>query len=173
MLVIHQFDTELTHKYREIASVLYDILGDGIAIHHVGSSALGISGKNIIDILIGVPRESDMRLAADRLVKAGYFEGKETGEERIFLASRPSETRAGDVHLHICIEDSPIHENFLVLRDFLLAYPDELAKYENQKRECAMIANGDRQEYRRLKSRYLTQTINRARMAIAPDMLEY
>lgn len=173
MLVIHQFDSGLTHKYREIESVLYDILGDDVTISHVGSSALGISGKNIIDVLIGVPRESDLRIAADRLVKAGYFEGKETGEDRIFLASRPSETRAGDAHLHICVEDSPTYENFLILRDYLLAYPDELVKYENQKRECAMLANGDRQEYRRLKSLYLTQAINRARMSIASDVLDY
>lgn len=169
MLTIHDYDPELAQKYREIEAVLYDILGKAVEIHHVGSSALGISGKNIIDILIGVPKMSDMRPAADKLVKAGYFEGGETEEQRIFLASRREDTKDGDVHVHICVKDSPVFTDFLVLRDYLRAYPDELAEYEAKKREFAMQSGGDRREYRQLKSSYIIQLLEKAHAAIAQE----
>ena len=149
-------------RFREKSNEIRQVLGDAATIEHVGSSAVGIGGKNIIDILVGVknPRE-----AADRLIAAGYFEGNDSHEDRIFLASRQEETQAGDTHIHVCLKDSPVYCDFLILRDYLRAHPEEAKAYEDHKHEFSEQANRDRKQYKKLKSAYVSELLKRAREA--------
>ena len=54
MLNIHQYSEELPAQFKVKAEQIRRALGEEAAIEHVGSSAVGIGGKNIIDILVGV-----------------------------------------------------------------------------------------------------------------------
>ena len=162
MLNIHQYSEELPAQFEVKAEQIRRVLGDGVAIEHVGSSAVGIGGKNIIDILVGV---KNIRKAADKLIAAGYFEGNDSHDDRVFLASRQEETQAGDTHVHVCIKDSPVYHDFLTLRDYLRTYPEEAKAYEEHKHEFSEQAERDRKQYKKLKSAYVSALLERARAA--------
>ena len=162
MLNIHQYSEELPAQFEVKAEQIRRVLGEEAAIEHVGSSAVGIGGKNIIDILVGV---KNIREAADKLIAAGYFEGNDSHDDRIFLASRQEETQAGDTHIHVCIKDSPVYCDFLTLRDYLRAYPEEAKAYEEHKHEFSEQAKHDRKQYKKLKSAYVSALLERARAA--------
>ena len=139
------------------------LLGSDVLIEHVGSSAVGIGGKNIVDILIGVESQEAMYVARDILQKNGYFEGHDSHPDRIFMASSEAETHEGDYHVHICPHASDTCQDFIVLRDYLLANPEEAHAYYAQKCDFAIAAGHDRKKYRALKAEYVSELLKRAK----------
>ena len=160
---IKQYSEVLKQMFHKERSRLKLILPENVVIEHVGSSSVGIGGKNIVDILIGAKKKADFRKIRDILVCNGYYEGHDSHEDRLFLASRPSETRAGDVHIHICLTGSPCYEDFLILRKYLLNHPTEAKLYYEKKKEFAFLARYDRKEYKKLKSSYVSELLDKAR----------
>ena len=160
MLNIHEYSEDLKRQFEEKAAQIRQILGEDAIIEHVGSSAVGIGGKNIIDILVGT---KNIREAADKLIAAGYFEGNDSHEDRIFLASRQEETQAGDTHIHVCDINSQTFSDFLTLRNYLRAHPEEAKAYEQKKHVFSEQAQHDRRVYKRLKAAYVSELLERAR----------
>ena len=138
-------------------------MGQGVAIEHVGSSAVGIGGKNIVDILIGTTDENTMKKSRDLLVKNGYFSGNDDHPDRFFLASRKEETGKNDIHIHICRHDSDTFRDFVILRDYLKAHPNIARDYFEEKKRIAILAQHNRKEYKRLKSQYVARLLNDAK----------
>ena len=139
---------------------LLSFLPDTLIVEHVGSSAVGIGGKNIIDILIGVSDKDEMLRVRDILKANGYFEGHDSHDDRIFLASSENETGDGDSHIHICPITSNSYKDFILLRDFLISNPEKSKEYYNKKIELANKAGFDRQKYKTLKSQYLAKLLS-------------
>ena len=134
-------------------------------IHHIGSTAVpGLDGKNIIDILISADNQEHMGKLRDKLVAAGYFPSQKPNARRdtIFLASRQEETGEGDVHIHLAIVGTKTHDNFLILRDYLMSHGDEVANYSQAKYEFAELADHDREAYKKLKAVYVDELLQRA-----------
>lgn len=130
-------------------------------IDHVGSSAVGIGGKNIIDILIGGKNKKQMEIVRNKLSEMGYFEGNDTNPERIFMASKKKETGEGDFHIHICPISSDSYQDFLRLKDYLIKNRDEAKKYFNKKEEFAKKAGYNRNKYKQLKSAYVSKLLTK------------
>ena len=135
---IKDYNVELKERFDAEAKRLREILGSDVVIEHVGSSAVGIGGKNIVDILVGVGSTDRMAVVRDLLASAGYREGHDTHPDRIFMAFRidddgvDRETGEGDYHVHIVVVGSEEYLNMLRLRDYLRAHPEEartLARY--------------------------------------------
>ena len=170
-VAIKPFNDELTERFQREAERIREVLGDEVSIEHVGSSAVGIGGKNIVDILVGVNDASRMAWARDALLQLGYREGHDTHDDRIFMAWRhddsvrpaDDETGEGDCHVHICVAGPGEYENMLCLRDYLRGHPDEAAAYEQIKHELAREAGYDRRTYKALKSGYVRELLERAR----------
>ena len=139
---------------------LLSFLPDTLIVEHVGSSAVGIGGKNIIDILIGVSDQNKMLMVRDILKENGYFEGHDSHGDRIFLASSKNETGDGDFHIHICPITCNSYKGFILLRDFLISNPEKGKEYYNKKIEFANKAGFNRQKYKTLKSQYLTKLLS-------------
>ena len=59
-VVISEYKDTLLKRFKSEKQRLLSFLSDTIIIEHVGSSAVGIGGKNIIDILIGVSDKDEM-----------------------------------------------------------------------------------------------------------------
>ena len=135
------------------------LIPNNITIEYVGSSAVGIGGKNIVDILIGVSDDVEMKNVRDILIKNGYFEGDGSYDDRIFLASREEETREGDFHVHICPILNDSYKDFIILRDFLISNPDRAREYFKKKYEFVNKANFDRKKYKTLKSKYVSKLL--------------
>ena len=159
-VVISEYKDTLLKRFISEKQRLLSFLPDAIIIEHVGSSAVGIGGKNIIDILIGVSDKDEMLRVRDILKANGYFEGHDSHDDRIFLASSENETGDGDFHIHICPITSNSYKDFILLRDFLISNPEKSKEYYNKKIELANKAGFDRQKYKTLKSQYLTKLLS-------------
>ena len=151
-VVISEYKDTLLKRFMSEKQRLLSFLPDAIIIEHVGSSAVGVGGKNIIDILIGVSDKDEMFKIRDILKTNGYFEGYDSHDDRIFLASSENETGDGDFHIHICPITYNSYKDFILLRDFLISNPEKSKEYYNKKIELANKAGFDRQKYKTLKS---------------------
>ena len=143
---------------------LVGLIGEQFIIHHVGSTAIPrMSGKNILDILIGVPNSNDLENVLRKLTEKSYFEGKNREDDYVFLASRTEETHGGDVHIHLAIVDSVRYSDFLYVKKYLLENQDEARKYREAKRFIANGASGNRSAYKKHKSEYVANLLKKAR----------
>lgn len=162
-VTISQYSESLKERFQEEKKRIASVLPKNIVIEHVGSSAVGIGGKNIVDILVGVSNRSEMIPVRDILIKNGYIEGHDTHEDRIFLASRSGETGEGDFHIHICPVQEDSFKDFIVLRDFLIVNPEKAEEYYKKKQEFAKSADFDRKKYKAIKSEYVTRLLSEAK----------
>lgn len=159
-VVISEYKDTLLKRFISEKQRLLSFLPDTLIVEHVGSSAVGIGGKNIIDILIGVSDKDEMLRVRDILKTNGYFEGHDSHGDRIFLASSKNETGDGDFHIHICLITSNSYKDFILLRVFLISNPEKSKEYYNKKIEFANKAGFNRQKYKTLKSQYLTKLLS-------------
>lgn len=164
---INAYNDILRGRFEDEAKRIRKVLGGKVTIEHVGSSAVGIGGKNIVDILVGVDDASEMVHVRDLLTGLDYREGHDSHPERIFMAWRKNddgsdrETGEGDYHVHICVKGSQEYLNFIRLRDYLRSHPDEALEYERMKSVFAEKAGYDRKKYKALKSEYVKELIER------------
>ena len=159
-VVINEYKDTIPKRFVSEKQRLLSFLPDTLIVEHVGSSAVGIGGKNIIDILIGVSDQDEMLRIRDILKENGYFEGHDSHGDRIFLASSKNETGDGDFHIHICPITCNSYKDFIILRDFLISNPEKSKEYYNKKIEFANKAGFNRQKYKTLKSQYLTKVLS-------------
>ena len=161
----YEENVKLFNKTKEKLS---KVLTRAQTIEHVGSTAIeNMFGKNIIDILVGVKNQEDFDLTFKQIEALGFRVGKRTESNFYhFFASSESETKSGDIHIHLVIIGTERYEEFLILRDFLKTHPEEAKKYSDHKLE--MIKNGvtERKEYRATKSLYVENLINRAKQEL-------
>ena len=165
---IKDYSEELKRRFEAEKERLKTILGPGVVLEHIGSSAVGIGGKNIVDILVGVETVEDMEPVRDLLSEAGYREGHDTHPDRIFMAFRKDddgtdrETGEGDLHVHIVVVGSGEYNNMLALRDYLMSHPEKAKEYFEIKKVFAREAGYDRKKYKALKSEYVEKLIEEA-----------
>lgn len=160
---IRPYSDDLARRFAVEKARLGDILGTDIPVKHVGSSAVGIGGKNIVDILVGAENAEEMMRIRDALAENGYFEGGDSHDDRIFMASSLDETGEGDFHVHICLVGSETYADFLRLRDFLRKNHDRAQEYLMKKQEFAKLAGFDRKRYKALKAEYVARLLEEAR----------
>lgn len=70
---------------------------------------------------------------------------------------------AGDIHIHIAVADTARHDDFLLLRDYLRAHPEEAKAYAAAKYAIVRDTNGDRGQYKLRKSKCVAELLGRAR----------
>ena len=91
--------------YKEIESRLREILRDFTVtrISHVGSTAIkGIRAKDIVDVLIEIPRDEDMAAVARHMASAGFTEMRTDERHFSFNQGNTKEGFADQVcHVHL------------------------------------------------------------------------
>lgn len=162
-VIIKSYSNDLVERFELEKERLQSILGNETSIEHVGSSAVGIGGKNIVDILVGVKNCEGLASTRDLLAQNGYFEGNDSHEDRIFMASMEGETGEGDFHIHICVNNSETYLDFIRLRDYLKRNPKVANEYLITKQRIAKEAGFDRKKYRALKSKHVDELLSEAR----------
>ena len=83
-ITIKEYSSKLIEYFTQEKCRLSKLLPTDVKIEHVGSSATFIGGKNIIDILIGVPKREDAIFVKNILTKKGYIEGNDSHADRNF-----------------------------------------------------------------------------------------
>ena len=156
---INAYHDDLAQKFAEEKVRLENVLPKDVTIEHVGSTAIGIEGKNIVDILIGANSQNEMTKIRDILSENGYVEGHDTHPDRIFMATRIGETGEGDFHVHICPRNADSYCDLVLFRDYLRKHPEIAREYVEKKHECAKLAGYDRKKYKALKSVYIEKLL--------------
>lgn len=163
MLKLYKNSSKNKLIYNKLALKIKAVLGDDIFIEHVGSTVLGnVDGKGIIDILVGLKDVTDLRLASDKLIKMGYFAGKNNNpaDGYVFLASTQSETGKGDSHIHLALSNSQRFNDFLKIRDFFINNPEKAKEYSDLKHQISKTAKFQREDYKRIKSQYIESILH-------------
>lgn len=166
MVELHKQNYKDNKKiYRSIESKIREKLGNNVPINHVGSTAIkNMWGKNIIDVLVGANSEYEMEEFSKQIKDLGFFSGNHsTGMIYRFFASTEEETKSGDIHIHLVYIDSDRYRDFLILRNYLIENEKEAKDYSDFKRELINNGNIIRDDYKSIKSKYVTDLLNRAR----------
>lgn len=150
--------------YEIIEEKLKKELGKEIFVEHVGSTAIpNMVGKNIIDVLIGAENKIQFEALKIVIEQMGYFPSKNSCSEIYqFFASRKEETHDGDIHIHLVEKGTKRFNDFIVLRDYLLANKDEAKAYADYKQYIINNFSNERKDYRKIKSEYVDKLIERA-----------
>lgn len=150
--------------FNGVKSILCATLGANTQIEHVGSTALpNMIGKDIIDILVVASDYGEFEIFKAKISELGYFPSTKSATEVYqFFASKPTETGAGDIHVHLSIEGTKRCNDFIVLRDYLLNNPQEAKNYARFKACILKHFSSDRGEYRRVKSDYVSKLIDKS-----------
>lgn len=127
------------------------------AIHHVDSTAVpGLASKPVLDILVETPSLGMMDRAAPALVERGYEARGEYGiHGRRYFSRRAAPGLK--VHLHAFESGHERIARLLRFRDYLIAQPDEAARYAELKRELATRHAEDRSAYQEGKASFIAE----------------
>ncbi len=140
--------------YEEEASVLKNILPSYTEYHHIGSTAINdIWAKPIIDILIAVNSEEQLKVAADILQNNGDILMAANGS-RISLNKGYIENGFGErvFHLHLRLEND---RDEIYFRDYLNSHREAAKEYEKLKLGLWKKYEHNRDAYTDAKSEFV------------------
>src|SRR5690606_34402490 len=111
--------------------IIKPLFGDNaVACHHIGSTAIpDIPAKPVIDIVMVVKNIDEVDKLNAAMEAWGYHPMGEYGIPR----RRYFWKEGHAVHLHCFEEDSAEIEKYLMLRDYLIAHPQDAEKYGKKK----------------------------------------
>ena len=151
--------------FKSIKEKLQKDLDKSIKIEHVGSTAIpNMYGKNIIDILIGAKDNCEFEYIKKVIEKNSFYGSKKSkSNEHQFFASTKDETKNGDIHIHLVLKETQRYKDFILLRDYLLNNKKEAKEYSDYKKNLIKNDIKDREEYKKIKSEYVSMLIEKVR----------
>ena len=159
-----EHDDTWRQQYEEIEGRLIELLSDCAVerISHIGSTAIdGIWAKNIVDVLVELPSQSDLQKAAERLELSGFNKMSDEGER---ISLNLGYTKSGfaekvyHIHLRLVGDNDELH-----FRDYLNAHPQTAKEYEALKLRLWKQFEHDRNAYTDAKSEFIKAVTARAR----------
>ena len=165
VMLVNQNLEENKKLYNKIENELRQQLDITVPITHVGSTAIpNMCGKNIIDILIGAENITQKEEFTNILVNKGFTPSQNSKTDVYqFLSSKCTETGSGDIHIHLVIKNTERYNEFIILKEYLLANKEEAQNYSDFKRVIVEKGIIERKEYKAVKSEYVTDLIKRAK----------
>ena len=131
-----EYNIKWTDYYKEVEFLLQDILSDCAIdrISHIESTAMqGIWAKNIVDVMVEMPADTDMEYAARKMEKNGFIR-MSTGEKRISLNKGYTKKGFEDKVYHVHLRYTGDNDEFY-FRDYLREFPKVAIEYELLKLE--------------------------------------
>ena len=149
--------------YLEEESLLKRVLMKIERISHIGSTAISsIWAKPIIDILVEVPKESDLSDYKDLITGSGYICMSQK-EDGISFNKGYTEDGFAERVFHLHLRHTGNH-NELYFRDYLIEYPEAAKEYEELKLKLWKKYEHDRDGYTNAKSELVKQYTEKARI---------
>ena len=159
--VIADYDPAWPARYEQERARVAAALGErALRIEHVGSTAVpGLPAKAVIDICLAVADPDDEAAYVPPLEPLGFsVRVREPGHRMLGVPAR-------DVHLHVYAPGDPEIEQYLLLRGWLRAHPDDRARYAALKRRLAEREWPDMNYYAEAKGPLIRELLARARDA--------
>ena len=147
----------------ETQTLLKQLLGEtAMDVQHVGSTAIkSICAKPIIDMAVGVKALDDVKPYIDILAQHGIRYRKEDVAEQLLFVIGEGEHRTH--HIHVVVWNSDAWKNYLNFRDYLNAFPEKAAVYEEKKMKLAAEFSNDRGSYTGGKQELISMLLDEAR----------
>lgn len=160
------YDRAWPQRFQDEAERIREALGSMvIGIEHIGSTAVpGISAKPTVDIAVGVGELTDVDHAAvAAMERGGYvYRGAAGVAGRHYFRKGPAYPR--DFHVSIVKWAGPLWSDYLLLRDYLRANPEEASAYVRAKRAAERaIDRPDPIAYWEHKRAFVESLLERAR----------
>ena len=155
-------------QYDEMADTLSELLAGFQVqrISHIGSTAIdGIMAKDIVDILVELPRRASMEAAAGVLERAGFTVMSAEGE-RISLNRGYTPDGFADEVFHVHLRYAGDNDE-LYFRDFLNDHPEVAREYEALKLALWKRFEHNRNAYTEAKTDFITTITARAKVDYA------
>jgi GrpB-like predicted nucleotidyltransferase (UPF0157 family) len=155
--VFQKYNAQYTRYFGKEKLILKKVLGKGVAIEHVGSTAVkNLGGKGIVDIAIGIKWSARTHIKK-KLVTSGYeYRQVASVPERYFF--RKDYTYCGQVrrvHLHLVSYQGKDWQRLIGFRDFLRNNPQALKEYQTIKKQAVKKAKGQGEIYRQCKQSFI------------------
>lgn len=149
--------------YLEEEGLLKRVLPQIERISHIGSTVISsIWAKPIIDILVEVPKGSDLSDYKDLIIGSGYICMSQREDGISFNKGYTEDGFAERVfHLHLRHTGD---NNELYFRDYLMEYPEAAKEYEELKLRLWKKYERDRDGYTNAKSELVKQYTEKARI---------
>ncbi len=146
-------------RFRGLASELRELVGAGVNIEHIGSTAVpDLPSKDVVDILVGVA-PGQIRCVSDSLVDGRFIlEGQRDGHS--WLTRRESGRRV--CVIHVVETDSRQWDRRIAFRDLLRGDADARAEYLRTKR-AAEAGTSNWNDYTQAKTETVHRLLLRAR----------
>lgn len=139
VLVLESHQEDWSRKFEDEAAAVSEAIGaEGVAIHHIGSTAIpGILAKPILDMLLEVAGLDGLDQRAARLEALGYESLGEFGipGRRYFRKDDAHGVRTHQIHAFA--SGSPHLTRHLAFRDYLRAFPEVAHDYSKLK--CGLL----------------------------------
>lgn len=148
--------------YQEEIAILKNLLPPTTEYYHIGSTAIkGIWAKPIIDILIVVESDSQLKDTADTLQKNGYIVMSANGK-RISLNKGYTESGFAEkvFHLHIRLEND---KDEIYFRDYLNTHYEIAKEYEKMKLQLWKKYEHNRDAYTEAKTEFIRKYTEQAK----------
>ncbi len=155
------YDLNWPRRFDESRVELVGAFGPSLqAIEHLGSTSVpGLAAKPVIDIYVSVADLDDVRGIEPALRELGYRPVDFGVAGRLYYVRRRGGVETD--HLHVIPAGRFDELNQRLLRDWLLAHPEDVRRYGELKRRLA--ADGDRAAYTRCKTGLIQELVDAAR----------
>lgn len=136
---------------------------DGWLIEHIGSTAVpGMRAKPIIDIAVRITDATDFDEHRPRLERAGWQIGSGVQSHPVMVLEANG-IRTAIAHFFLASEWETVNQR--ILRDWLLAHPEEADRYTHAKCDAVAAAARGTSTYNAAKTPVIQEIVDRARAA--------
>lgn len=152
-----------TDWYNEEVEKLKNKLPNDCEYYHIGSTAInGIMAKDIVDILVCIPKKYNIYDCANAINIEGYNIMNSTAE-RISLNYGYTEDGYAEKVFHIHMQYSGIKDE-VYFRDYLNCFPEIAKEYEQLKLNLCKQYEFDRDSYTNAKSDFVKKYTDIAKL---------
>ena len=149
--------------YFEEENLLKNILPQLERISHIGSTAIPtIWAKPIIDILVEIPRESNLLDYKDLIVKNDYICMSQS-ENRLSFNKGYTESDFAERTFHLHLRYAGDNDE-LYFRDYLIEFPDIAKEYEKLKLSLCKEYEHNRDAYTNAKTEFVKKYTGQAKL---------
>ena len=134
-------------------------------IKHIGSTALPIKAKPIVDLLVGVKDYEALFQYNEDLAKKGFvFRGSDQPNQYLYVVYDEKDPEVVIAHVHVVKLFGGPYRRYLAFRDYLLNHPAAAKRYEQLKEQLASQYPDDREAYTAGKKAFIAEILKLAKV---------
>lgn len=155
------YDPTWPQQFERIASELRSLGDADWTIEHIGSTAIpGMRAKPIIDLAVRVRDSDELAAHSTALEAAGWRLGSAVRTHSVMILEADG-IRSAIAHFFTAEEWDAVHQR--LLRDWLLAHPEDVDRYSRAKCDAMAAAARGTSTYNVAKTPVIQEIVDRAR----------